>query len=82
MKDLQFLSDPASDKNDWGFKHLGQLRGSLCVDIVKDEDADWYGLVFRAKDGSLRTAWILCDPEGNGGGHLDIIKTTIKKASV
>jgi hypothetical protein len=37
-------------------------------------------LVFRSKDGSISTAWILCDPEGNGGGHLDIITTKKGKA--
>lgn len=81
MKNLQFISELTSDKTDWGFKHLGQLRGSLCVDIVKDPDFDrndpLYGLVFRSKDGILRTAWIFCDPEGNGAGHLDIIKAKI-----
>jgi len=60
-----FLTD--TNKPDWAFKYL---------DIVKNTDTDHrdeeYGLVFRAKDGTIRTAWIMRDPEGNGAGHLDI----------
>jgi hypothetical protein len=69
-----FLTD--TNKPDWAFKYLGQLLKSTCVDIVKNTDTDHrdeeYGLVFRAKDGTIRTAWIMRDPEGNGAGHLDI----------
>ena len=62
---------------DWGFEHLKQLRGSVCVDIVKNSDTchdeEEYGLVFRTKDRKVLTAWIMRDPEGNGSGHLDIV---------
>jgi len=64
-------------ENDWGFKHLKQLRGAICVDIVKNTDTchneKEYGLVFRTKDRKILTAWIMRDPEGNGSGHLDIV---------
>lgn len=66
-------------KTDWGFDHLSPLHKATCVDIVKNPEADHgdeeYGLVFRCRDGKVRTAWILCDPEGNGAGHLDIAES-------
>jgi hypothetical protein len=67
---------------DWGFEHLMSLRHSVCVDIVKNSDTghndEEYGLVFKAKNGTIRTAWIMRDPEGNGAGHLDIIATPVE----
>lgn len=75
---MSFLSDSDGQK-DWGFEHLGQLQSSRLVDIVKNTDTDHrddeYGLVFRLNDGTISTAWILRDPEGNGAGHLDIVTT-------
>lgn len=74
---MTFASDPTI-KDDYGFDHLRRLRASVCVDIVKNPDTDHgqdeYGLVFRKKDGSIVTAWIMCDPEGNGPGHLDLVE--------
>lgn len=61
---------------DWGFEHLLPLFKGSCVDIAKNPDTDHgqeeYGLVFKCRDGQYRTAWIMCDPEGNGAGHLHI----------
>jgi hypothetical protein len=71
---MSFYSDPHS--GDWGFDHLGVLHKAICADIVKNPDGsceEEYGLVFKCRDGKIRTAWIMCDPEGNGAGHLDII---------
>jgi len=54
---------------DWTVKHLSQLKGKTVKAInVDDQDDRVYGLEFE--DGT--TAWILCDPEGNGPGFLDI----------
>ena len=51
-------------------KYLNQLTGKTIKRVVKDssEPKTVYGLEFT--DGSV--AWILCDPEGNGPGHLEI----------
>ena len=53
--------------------HLGQLVGRKVIGLVKDpsdEFAPIWGL--RFDDGTM--AFILCDPEGNGPGHLAIEK--------
>ena len=54
-------------------KHLGQLVGrnvtGLVIDTSHDMGSIW-GLQF---DNGL-VAFILCDPEGNGPGHLEIQK--------
>ena len=52
-------------------KEYTKLVGKKIVKIAKDSDDDIgavYGLVFD--DGSV--AWILCDPEGNGPGFLEL----------
>ena len=56
-------------------RHLSQLLSKTVVKVVRDGGQDEYtkecfGLEFD--DGT--TAWIMCDPEGNGPGHLDITK--------
>jgi hypothetical protein len=54
-------------------EHLGQLVGRKVTGLVKDPgdgvEPIW-GLKFD--DGTM--AFILCDPEGNGPGHLEIQK--------
>ena len=81
MSDIIFYSDYNKKgfkaDGDWGFRHLEVLGKAVCVDIAKNPEADHgdeeYGLVFKCRDGKIRTAWIMCDPEGNGAGHLDIV---------
>ena len=54
-------------------EHLGQLVGRKVTGLVKDPSHDVepiWGLKFD--DGTM--AFILCDPEGNGPGHLEILK--------
>ncbi len=79
---MEFYSDylkgiASPDSGDWGFNHLGVLHKAICADIVKNPETDYgneeYGLVFKCKDGKIRTAWIMMDAEGNGAGHLDIV---------
>jgi hypothetical protein len=72
------LHSEEPQSKDWGFEHLKQLKGAVCVDIARNTDTghnsdEEYGLVFRTKSGKIKTAWIMCDPEGNGAGHLDIV---------
>lgn len=54
-------------------EHLGQLVGRKVTGLIKDP-SDVQGPIWglRFDDGTL--AFILCDPEGNGPGHLDIEK--------
>tara|TARA_Y100001951_G_scaffold72540_1_gene59439 strand:+ start:246 stop:464 length:219 start_codon:yes stop_codon:yes gene_type:complete len=59
-------------------KHYGQLVGWKVEQIAVDnsdenEPEGWYGLVFT-KGKQKKIAWILCDPEGNGSGFLNIDK--------
>ncbi|MEN6550160.1 MAG: hypothetical protein ABFE07_29300 [Armatimonadia bacterium] len=58
---------------DYIAEHLHQLVGKKVTGVAKDSDSEFdatYGLMFE--DGTI--AWIMCDPEGNGPGHLDIVK--------
>ena len=52
---------------DYNEKHLSQLVGKKIVGLIKDGGGT-YG--FKTDAGQL--VWIMCDPEGNGPGHLDI----------
>jgi hypothetical protein len=77
---ISFLSELKKPSNsDSGFIHLAQLQGCQVIDIARiastnpRADAE-YGLVLRSKIGSIRTAWIMADPEGNSSGHLDIVR--------
>lgn len=62
------------EPQDYTAEHLHQLVGKKVTGIAKDEDGGEfdtaYGLMFD--DGTI--AWIMCDPEGNGPGWLDIAK--------
>jgi len=53
-------------------EHYGKLVGktvaSVCFDNSDTSMPTMYGLLFS--DGTI--AWIVCDPEGNGPGFLDI----------
>jgi hypothetical protein len=51
-------------------KHLKPLLGRKIVDLIEDSDDGSYG--FQLDNGTL--VWVLCDPEGNGPGHLEIEK--------
>ena len=78
LGDMTFYSDyPNELTPDSGFNHLSPLWRAICADIVKnpatDHGEEEYGLVFKCRDGKVRTAWIMRDPEGNGAGHLDIV---------
>jgi hypothetical protein len=58
-------------------KHYGQLIGWKVVGIAVDnndenEPEGWYGLELT-KGKQKKIAWVLCDPEGNGSGFLDIV---------
>jgi len=65
-----------SKKNTAMFKHLEQLVGKKVVSTVRDGGSDYteecFALIFN--DGTV--AWIMSDPEGNGPGHLDIVRPT------
>jgi hypothetical protein len=50
------------------YKHLTKLVGKKVTGVVYDPAAD----IFALKLTGRTYAWILCDPEGNGPGHLDI----------
>ncbi len=68
---------------DFHIEHLSQLKGGTVRDVIVDQAATAefgqpvYGLQLEisAKPGrssQILHAWILCDPEGNGPGFLDI----------
>ena len=53
-------------------QHYGKVVGKTVAKVVMDAAdhgvGEIYGLMFT--DGTV--AWILCDPEGNGPGFLEI----------
>lgn len=58
-------------------QHLGQLVGGTIVGMCSDKpepgEPTFYGLLVLMDNGERRRiAWIQCDPEGNGPGHLAI----------
>lgn len=80
MQRISFLSDQAKTKNsDSVFNHLAQLIGCRVIDIARIASTNprggpEYGLVCRSKSGVILTSWVVCDAEGNGPGHLDIVR--------
>lgn len=60
---------------DYFLKEYNKLVGHKIVEIIPDYSESpecYYGLLLDNGD----VAWILCDPEGNGPGFLDIRNTT------
>lgn len=57
-------------------RHIAPLIGGTIVQLVASDgeshEQDVFGIEVRKPDGKTVVAWILCDPEGNGPGHLDI----------
>jgi len=58
---------------DYYTKYLGQLVGCTVTGIAQTPEGEFMGLVFKGGQGRF-IAWIQCDPEGNGAGHLEIEK--------
>ncbi len=58
------------------FKHLSQLKGWVVTDIVRDGGSAYTEECFGLQMENGMTAWIQCDPEGNGPGFLEIEKPT------
>ncbi len=70
-------------EQEFHIKHLSRLVGGVVRGVIADPGAEAefgqpvYGLQIEvpAKPGQsskILHAWILCDPEGNGPGFLDI----------
>ena len=67
--------------SDYMEKHLSKLVGYTVIGIIKDDfddTLDEYGeplfALILEKNGKQLMATILSDAEGNGAGHLDIVK--------
>ena len=54
-------------------EYLGQLIGQKVIRVVKDPSSD-IGPIWGIQFDDDTVAFILCDPEGNGPGHLHIQK--------
>lgn len=52
--------------------HYARLLGKTITRIVKDTADQDIGTVYGFELDSGETIWILCDPEGNGPGFLEI----------
>lgn len=57
---------------DFTTQHLAQLLSKTVVGISRDGEAGGRNTVYGLHFDDDSVAWILCDPEGNGPGFLDI----------
>ena len=58
---------------DFEFEHTLKLVGYKVTGVIRRNDLIGLRMSKRTKDGVTRlTAFIACDPEINGPGHLDI----------
>ena len=53
-------------------QHLTQILEGKVTSLAWDGESELAGLMVRMPNGTTKICWILCDPEGNGPGHLDI----------
>jgi hypothetical protein len=58
------------------FKHYKRLLGRTIVQIAEDDEDDTAGFILDNGD----VVWVMCDPEGNGPGFLDIVKAKDRRA--
>lgn len=65
-----------SRKSDYMLKHLEQLVGQTITGLAQDKDEPEF-VGFETK---THVVFVLCDPEGNGPGFLDITKKKGAKA--
>lgn len=67
---------PMSKPPDHLLAHLEQLVGGTVLGVAATSmdplDRDRCSALIIEKDGEKKTCWIMCDPEGNGPGWLDI----------
>ena len=61
------MPEKTPTKQPYEVTYYGQIVGKRVSGLVTDGQ-ETYGLKFD--DGTI--AWIMCDPEGNGPGFLDI----------
>jgi hypothetical protein len=77
------FTPPQNDGEAWNLEHLRQLIGYTVTSIgCEAADGDYtyedeYCLVMESQQPTTTRkppllVWILCDPEGNGPGHLSI----------
>lgn len=50
---------------------LPEIVGKTIASAIKDEDGKHWGFIAKG-DGEQKQVWVLCDPEGNGPGFLDV----------
>ena len=64
------------DDHKYMLEHLDPIIGTGIVGIAVDDETfsePCYALrVKKSKNGPVKLVWIMCDPEGNGPGHLNI----------
>lgn len=56
-------------------ENLSKLLGEVITGIVYDDDDTGAGRLYGLRLTGGTIAWILCDPEGNGPGHLELEST-------
>jgi len=71
------MTDHSKLVDDYNIQHLMPLVGGVVTQILIDDVPELgetcYGLRIK-KDGRNYDCFIMCDPEGNGPGHLEIHK--------
>ena len=61
-------------KSEFESRALNALVGGKITGVVEtpDNEDHFYGLEIKIGAGKTVTAWIQCDPEGNGPGFLSV----------
>lgn len=50
-----------------------RMLGGTVVKVAVDPEANSWAFQLRFPNGRKADVWVMCDPEGNGPGHLDIV---------
>ena len=59
-------------KNQFYLKQLNQLVGGKIINLISDQEEEFFGIVVRKEDGEMVKVWFLKDDEGNGPGSFEI----------
>ena len=52
---------------------MKKLIGKKITGAILDHDGEMWGFRVENKNGDSLLVWVLCDPEGNGPGFLEVI---------
>lgn len=54
-------------------KVITRMVGAKIVQAFIDPEEEFAGFMIQLPDGTQKQVWVLCDPEGNGSGFLEVV---------